>query len=93
MVLRPHRSRLCPNKSVPPGQDGSDFFLPIFISSHPSAALLADLLLLPGYSHIHIAPLLAPLPSTRMGWEVMSAIRLTGGCDVVLASCGDGWRR
>lgn len=33
MDLRPHRSRHRPNKSVPPGHDGSDFFLPIFISS------------------------------------------------------------
>lgn len=27
MVLRPHRSRHRPNKTVPPGHDGSDFFI------------------------------------------------------------------
>lgn len=49
------------------GTNGSDFFLPIFISSHLIARLLCLLIcfLLPGYSHIHTSPLLAPLPSTR----------------------------
>lgn len=61
------------------GTNGSDFFLPILISSHLSAALLADLLLLPGYSHIHIAPLLAPSSYTED--------REVHGCDTA-----DGWR-
>ena len=107
MVLRPHRSRHRPNKTVPPGHDGSDFFLPIsppilsllrryrfpaphrvraialpaslhlIFSSHLSAACLRICFLLLEYSHIHIAPLLAPLPSTRMDGEGMVAIRLT----------------
>lgn len=50
------------------GTDGSDFFLPIFLSLHPIPrllCLLARAFLLLGYHHIHIAPLLAPLSSTR----------------------------
>lgn len=50
------------------GTGESDFFLPFFISLHPIPRLPAYLrgcFLLPGYSHIHIAPLFAPLPSTR----------------------------
>lgn len=37
MVLRPHRSRHRPNKTVPPGHDGSDFFFANF-SSHTQLA-------------------------------------------------------
>lgn len=52
----PHRSRHRPNKTVPPGHDGSDFFIDFHsISSHLSAAcLLADLLFatrLPSYPY------------------------------------------
>lgn len=45
---------------------GAIFFANFHLtSSHPSAALPTCGLLLLGYHHIHIAPLLAPLLSTR----------------------------
>lgn len=67
MVLRPHRSRSMPPLIGSSGaQTGAIFFTDFhFISSHLSAACLRICFLLPDYHHIHIAPFLAPLPSTR----------------------------
>lgn len=67
-------------------------------SSHliPSPdCLLTDLFLLPGYQHIHIAPLLATLSSTRMGGEAHGCDTTDGGRDVCVldfmrAMDGDG---
>lgn len=93
MVLRPHRSRHRPNKTVPPGHDESDFFHQF--SSHPISQLPAYLrgrFLLPDYHHIHIAPLLSPLPSTRMGGEVHGCDANGGRLAIILfASCGRRW--
>lgn len=97
MVLRPHRSRHRPHELVPPGYDGSDFFLPILITSNLPAACLRVRFLLPGCSHIHIAPPLAPLISTRWagrswmryGWRVAGY----PACLVRAAMDGDGGRR
>lgn len=56
----------CPNKTVPPGHDESDFFYRFSSQSISSlGCLLTDFLLLHGYYHIHISPLPAPLSSTR----------------------------
>lgn len=52
--------------------------LHLIFSSHLSAACLRICFLLPGYSHINIAPLLAPLPSTRRTGRGMATIRMTG---------------
>lgn len=61
------------------GTTGAIFFTDFhFISSHLSAACLRICFLLPGYSHINIAPLLAPLPSTRGTGRFMAAIRMAG---------------
>lgn len=88
LVYRPH-------ESVPPGHERERFFLSISISSHLSAACLRVRFLLLDYSHIHFAPLLAPLPSTRRTGRLWAAIRLTEGgllsaCLMRAAMDGDG---
>lgn len=52
--------------------------LHLIFSSHLSAACLRICFLLPSYSHINIAPLLAPLSSTRWEGRFMAAIRMAG---------------
>ena len=89
MVLRPHRSRHRPNKTVPPGHDGSDFFSSIFIPS--LVCLLTDLLFATWLLAYPYLP--APRPDfldTEDG-EGMIAIRMTWAA-ILLASCGDGRR-
>ena len=74
MVLRPHRSRLCPNKSVSPGHDGSDFFINLhLIISRLLTYLWSFATRLPSYPY---RP--APRPATldTMGGEA-------GGCGVL----------
>lgn len=91
MVLRPHRSRSMPPLIGSSGARRERFFFTDFhlIPSHPSATCLRICFLLPGYHHIHIAPLLAPLLSTRGTGRLMAAMRMAEAA-ILLASCGDG---
>lgn len=95
MVLRPHRSRHRPNKTVPPGHDGSGFFYRFSFHLIPSfGCLLTCGLLLPDYSHIHIASSIRPAFLDTEDWEVMSCDVGGGGWVSCLPrASGDGWQR
>lgn len=89
---RPYRSRHRPNKTVPPGHDGSDFFLPIFISSHLSAAcLFAWSLFATWILAYQYRP--APRPATidTEDGEDMSCDAGGGSWLFCFASCGRRW--
>lgn len=93
LLLPPNRSRSMPPLIGSSGaRTGAIFFINLhLIPSHLSAACLLVRFLLPGYSHIHIAPLLSPLPSTRMGGEVHGYDTTDGWRAIILlVSC---WRR
>ena len=94
MVLRPHRSRHRPNKTVPPGHDGSDFFyrFPFHLISRPAACLLAVFCY--QATRISISPRSSPRYPRHGGRVGHGCDTADGGGSSCLPHAGvDGWRR